>query len=58
MKIKLNTYTMKHVATLNNTIMVVYNLGRYLVCKQYKDHLKVFANCGTLEQATKLGNMM
>ena len=58
MKTKFNTYTMKHVATLNNTIMIVSNIGRYLVCKQYKGHLKVFADCWTLEQATKLGNMM
>lgn len=58
MKIKLNNHTMDHVANLNNTIMVINHIGRYLVCKQYKDHLKVFANCGTLEQAIKLGNMM
>ena len=55
MKINFNEYTMNKAALFSNGLQVIEHNERFLLCKEYKGHYKVFLNTSSFDYAIQYG---
>lgn len=58
MKLKFNDFTMNKAALFANGLEIIEHFERFYIVKKWKNEYRIFANCGTFQNAVDLASKM